>query len=77
MFKLKGRYLYHKNEALKLVKKRKDYPDTEIDEIARITSRNSLDIKKDIFGSVIFKDDEKNEPFAKYKREIAEQLGIL
>ena len=76
MFKLKGRYVYHKNEALKLVKKRKDYPDTEIDDIARITGRTSLDIKNDIFGSVIFKDDEKNEPFAKYKREVAEQLGL-
>ncbi|MFC5871680.1 hypothetical protein SAMN05443633_1263 [Chryseobacterium arachidis] len=77
MFKLKGRYVYHKNEAMKLVKKRKDYPDSELNEIAKLTGRHVLDIKKDIFGSLIFNDDEKNEPFAKYKREIAEQLGLL
>jgi len=77
MFKLKGRYVYHKNEALKIVKKRREYPDTEIEDIARITGRKILDIKKDLFGSLIFNDEEKNEPFAKYKREIADQLGLL
>lgn len=77
MFKLKGRYFYHKNEALKMVKRRNRYSDTQINEIARITGRYCLDIKKDLFGSLIFNDYEKNEPFAKYKREIADQLGLI
>ena len=76
MFKLKGRYVYHKNESLKLIEKRKLYSDTEILEIAKISGRDVNDIKSDIFGSVIFNDSEKNEPFAKYKRDIAKQLKI-
>lgn len=77
MFKLKGRYLYHKSEALKLINKRSKYSDTEINEISKIVNRNINDIKKDIFGSLIFNDNEKNEPFAKYKKDIAKQLGII
>lgn len=77
MFKLKGRYVYHKQESLKLLQKRKRYSDTEISEIAKISGRDINDIKSDIFGSVIFSDDEKNEPFAKYKRDIAKQLRLL
>lgn len=77
MFKLKGRYVYHKNESLKLIQKRKLYSDTEIGEIAKISGRDINDIKSDIFGSVIFNDDEKNEPFAKYKRDIAKQLRLF
>lgn len=77
MFKLKGRYVFHKNESLKLVKKRKKYSDTEIEEIARITNRSRNDIKKDIFGTSIFSDNEDNEPFSKYKNDIAKQLGLI
>lgn len=77
MFKLKGRYVYHKQESFKLLQKRKRYSDTEISEIAKISGRDVNDIKSDIFGSVIFSDDEKNEPFAKYKRDIAKQLRII
>lgn len=77
MFKLKGRYVYHKNECLKLIQKRKKYSDTEIREIAKISGRDINDVKSDIFGSVIFNDDERSEPFAKFKRDIAKQLRLL
>jgi hypothetical protein len=77
MFKLKGRYVYHKKESLKLIHKRKIYSDTEITEIARISGRDVNDVKSDIFGSVIFSKDEINEPFAKYKIDIAKQLRLF
>jgi hypothetical protein len=77
MFKLKGRYHFHKNESLKLIQKRQIYSDTEIEEIAKITHRSNEDVKKDIFGATIFNDDKKNEPFAKYKKDIAKQLGLI
>lgn len=75
MFKIKGRYVYHKKESLKLLQKRKSYSDSEIIEIAKISGRDITDIKSDIFGSVIFNDED--EPFAKYKRDIAKQLRII
>ena len=77
MFKIKGRYFYHKNKSLKLIHKRKDYSDSAIDEISKIIGRDNIDIKKDIFGSSIFNENEKNEPFVKYKIDIAKQLGII
>jgi hypothetical protein len=77
MFKLKGRYVYHKNESLKLIQLRKKYSDTEINEIAKISGRDINDIKSDIFGSVIFNVNERNEPFVKYKKDIAKQLRLI
>lgn len=82
MFKLKGRYEFHRKAALDMIEKRKDYPDSEIKEISDYFVRNGIykdenSIKKDLFGSSIFNENEKNEPFAKYKSDIARQLGIL
>ena len=77
IFKLQGRYNFHKDVSFKLLKKRKAYSDSQIKEIAGITKRDILDVKKDIFGSVIFNEDENNEPFAKYKKDVAKQLGLI
>jgi len=79
MFKLDGRYLFHKNEALTMILKRQIYSDSELIEIEKTLNhfRDLDSIKKDIFGSAIFDDEEKNEPLTRYKREIAKQLGLL
>jgi len=82
MFKLRGRYEFHRHDALKLIKKRKDYSDSQIKEISNFLIENGIykdeeTIKVDLFGSIIFNDEEKNEPFAKYKRDIATQLGLI
>lgn len=80
MFKLKGRYNFHKKIAYELIEKRKRYPEKQIDEIVRIFRLNKIivdknDIKKDLFGKECFESN--NEPFEKYKQDIAEQLGII
>lgn len=82
MFKLRGRYDFHRGDALKMIKKRKDYSDSQIKELSdffiqRGIIKNEEAIKIDLFGSEIFTPEEKNEPFAKYKKDIAAQIGIL
>lgn len=75
IFNLQGRYEYHKNICFDLIDKRKKYPDKEISDIASLIKRDIFTVKKDIFGSEIFKST--NAPFEKYKQDIAEQLGII
>ena len=77
MFALKGRYDFHKNISYDLIKKRKNYSDSQIKEIAQLTKRDILDVKKDLFSSLIFENENTNEPFEKYKKDIAIQLGII
>ncbi len=82
MFKLRGRYEFHKNVALEMIAKRKIYSDSQVNEFSELLigkgiNKDAESIKKDLFGSSIFNDDEKNESFAKYKKSIAKQLGIM
>jgi len=82
MFKLKGRYEFHKNVALKMIVKRKSYSDSQIKELSDLfinkgMNKDEKSIKKDLFGTAIFNDYEKNESFAKYNKDIAKQLGII
>ena len=79
MFKLEGRYNFHKNEAFKMILKRQIYSDSDILEIEKTLGyiRDFDSIKKDIFGSAIFNEEEKNNPLTRYRTEIAKQLGLL
>lgn len=74
-FKLKNRYDFHINKAEDLIQKRKIYSDSQIKEISKLLNRDILSIKKDIFGKECFASN--NEPFEKYKQDIAKQLGII
>ncbi len=75
IFKLKPRYEFHKQKAEDLVEKRKIYSDSQIKEIAKMLRRDEQSIKEDLFGKECFHSN--NEPFEKYKHDIAEQLGII
>lgn len=82
MFNLKGRYEFHKKISLDLIEKRKIYSDSQLNEIERIFYDNKVlidkeTLKKQIFGSVIFEKENTNEPFEKYKKDIAKQLGLI
>lgn len=77
IFKIRGRYRFHKYQAMKMIENRKKYPDSEILEIANLVGKSVREIKQDIFGSVIFNISEINEPLAIYKIHIATQLGII
>ncbi|WP_459926137.1 hypothetical protein [Flavobacterium covae] len=75
IFKLKGRYECHKEKAKDILKKRKKYPDTEINKISNLLGIPANQIKKDIFGKECFESN--NEPFEKYKQDIAKQLELF
>lgn len=74
MFRLKGRYEFHRQKAIDLVDKRKIYSDSQIREIAKLLARDEQSIKEDIFGKECFQSN--NEPFEKYKQDIALQLNL-
>lgn len=78
---LQGRYNFHKDISFELIDKRKRYSDSQIQEIITLFGEknieiNEIQLKKEIFGSVIFEEDS-NTQFEKYKKDIAKQLDIL
>jgi len=77
VFKLKGRYIFHKDEVLKLVKQKEKYSQSQIDSMANALSISSEQIKRDIFGKELF--DGKNEEYSmlKFKKDIARNIGIF
>lgn len=82
LLKLQGRYNFHKNISFEMIEKRRQYPDTQIDEIEKIFLEKNILIdketfKKQIFGSVIFQKENTNDPLEKYKKDIAKQLGLI
>jgi len=79
IFALQGRYEFHKKEALNMILKRQAYPDSAVKEIAKALkyTRDEESIKKDIFGSSLFNPAENNLPLAKFKKDIAEKIGII
>ncbi|MEB3800184.1 hypothetical protein INQ45_03590 [Flavobacterium columnare] len=75
IFKLKGRYESHKEKAKDIIEKRENYSETQINEMSKLLSISSNQIKKDIFGKECFETN--NEPFEKYKQDIAKQIGLF
>ncbi|MDG5492919.1 hypothetical protein [Psychroserpens sp. SPM9] len=78
---LQGRYNFHKDISFELIDKRKTYSDSQIQEIVTLFGEknieiNEIELKKQIFGSVIFEEDS-NAQFEKYKKDIAKQLDII
>ena len=76
LFKLRSRYIFHKKEAVKLIKKRKRYSNSQIEEIAKLMKVSKDEIKKDIFGDELFNADHDNSTLVKLKRDIAQDIGI-
>ena len=79
IFKIKGRYYFHKKEALNIILKRQIYSDSNIKEISEVLkfTRDEETIKRDLFGSSIFNPEENNQPLTKYKKDIAKKIGII
>lgn len=78
---LQGRYNFHKDISFELIHKRNIYSDSQIQEIVTLFGEknieiNEIELKKQIFGSVIFEDNS-NAQFEKYKKDIAQQLDII
>lgn len=75
-FKLKGRYSFHKNEALLLIKKKQRYSQSRIEEIARDTGIPAQKIKEDLYGKELFDGELATKSLTKYKRDIAKSIGV-
>lgn len=78
---LQGRYNFHKDLSFELIDKRKKYSDSRIQEIISLFGEKNIQVnekqlKKQIFGSVIFEEDS-NAQFEKYKKDIAKQLDLI
>ncbi|RXJ51515.1 hypothetical protein [Gelidibacter gilvus] len=76
IFKINGRFVFHKDKVLKLIQLKINYPDSKIKEISRLTGKSELSIKMDLFGKEPFEVVVSNEPFSKLKRDIAMNLKI-
>jgi len=75
-FKLKGRYSFHKDEALTLIEKQEKYSETRLNEIAKILEISPSQVKKDIFGKELFSGYLQDKSFTKMKRDVARNIGI-
>lgn len=76
MFKIPGRYKFHKNYAVELIKRKVKYPDSQISKLSKKTGMSQLELRKRIFGQELFDNSIKNEPLIKFKRDIAIDIGI-
>lgn len=76
IFKLKGRYAYHKSKALHLIKQKNNYSESMIKEVSLRTGLPLLEVKKLVFGEELFVEQFTNDPFVKFKRDVARNIGI-
>ncbi|MDN3582112.1 hypothetical protein [Mucilaginibacter flavus] len=75
--KIRGRYAFHKKEALRLIKLSVDYPDTRIKEMADAIGMSFAEVKKQVFGRELFESEFDHHPLVKYKRDIARNIKII
>ncbi|WP_343614048.1 hypothetical protein [Flavobacterium sp.] len=75
-FKLRGRYIAHKDELLRLMKKKVKYPDCDIVLKAKLLQISPEEYKKIIYGEDIFK-KKCSAPMHKFKRDVAKNIKIM
>ncbi|UPT76678.1 hypothetical protein MN086_06375 [Sulfurovum sp. XGS-02] len=76
VFELNGRYEYFKPYILNMIKKRRIYPDSRIKEIALLTRQPIEKVKQDLFGEVLYEDDNSKHSLAKLTKDIANELSL-
>ena len=75
-FLLNERYEYHKYIVIEMIKKRKEYPDSRIKELAYITQKTEEEVRQDLFGKYL-NDDLHKRPLSKLIKDISEELGFI
>lgn len=72
LFKINGRYNYHKAQLVPLIKKRIKYSESKIKEIAGKLGMSQLELKKLLFGEDIIKDEKGNieNPLFKLRKDV-------
>ena len=77
-FELEGRYEYYKYKVIEMINKRKEYPDSRIKELAKLTEQTEEDVKQDLFGKYLFYDDSLHKrPLSKLIKDISAELGLI
>jgi hypothetical protein len=76
IFKIDGRYTFHKKELIQLIHDKAKYSSKKIKLLASEMGKTQLEVKKLIFGKEIF-DDDLNKPLHKLKRDIAKNIKVI
>jgi hypothetical protein len=77
LFKLRGRYVAHKNEVLRLAKLRVEYPDSKLKELADAVGVTVEEMRKHIFGKEIFENGHERKALVKFRKDIARNIKLL
>ncbi len=76
-FKLNDRYKYHKYKVIEMINKRKKYPDSRIEELAKLTQQTNEEVKQDLFGEYLFESNDLHKrPLSKLIKDISQELGL-
>lgn len=73
---LNNRYDYHKYKVLEIIEKRREYPDSRINELANLTKKTQEEIKQDLFG-IYTSEDLHQRPLSKLIKDISEELDLI
>jgi len=77
VLELDGRYAYHKYKVIEMINKRKEYPDSRIKELAKLTEKTEEEVKQDLFGEYLFENDDFHKrPLSKLIKDISGELGL-
>lgn len=76
MFKIEGRYVFHKKELLKLINKKVKYPESTLKVISNKYGISIDELRDNIFGQELFDSDFDNKPLVKLKRDVAKDIKI-
>ncbi|MEM6721936.1 MAG: hypothetical protein AAF611_21590 [Bacteroidota bacterium] len=76
LYKIEGRYVFHKRVLLKLIEKKLKYPESKIKEISETYGMSVDELRETIFGEELFNADLTTKPLTKLKRDIAKDINI-
>lgn len=76
VLELDGRYEYHKYKVIEMIKKRKEYPDSRIEELSQLTQKTVEEVKQDLFGMYVDENLHKR-PLSKLIKDISEELELV
>jgi len=76
IFKLKGRYIFHKDIVLTMIKNKEQYSQSQINEISNLVHIPSTQIAKDLFGKELFEGNVEDISMTKFKKDIAKDIKL-
>lgn len=77
LFKLRGRYVAHKDEVVRLAKLMVEYPDSKLKELANAAGTTVTEMRKQVFGKEIFENGHERKALVKFRKDIARNIKLL